>query len=76
MRFSPFFFRTTLSRVGMASCGQPTAKDGGTAWQPPATHAPDLGPTSDSPLSWSPGHTLQLEGAADLGEVGEDARGE
>ena len=55
---------------GTASSGQPSAEDGRTAWQPPATLAPSLGPTSDNPLSWPPSHTLQSKEAVDLGEVG------
>jgi hypothetical protein len=52
IRFSSFF-RTTHRGGGMAGSGQLAPEDGGMAWQQPA----GLGPTSDGPLSWLPGHT-------------------
>jgi hypothetical protein len=65
MLFSTLF-RTTQSRMETAGSGQPATEEGDTAWQRPATPVPGPVPTSDIPLSWSPGHTQCLGACAVL----------
>jgi hypothetical protein len=75
MHFSPFF-RTTQRGAGNGHF----LLGGGRGWWHGLAAASCacawLGPNQRRPLSWPLGHTWQPEGAADLYEVGEDAREE